>query len=170
MRITLTSEHIDYADNIGACRRGHAFVKNRKNHNGLIGSFDKLLHADRLGARCELAGKLFMNPIRWHALSDKISGLPDLGNFIDVKGVERPHHSLIVQKDDEEDFAFLLVDGSLHPDYLIVGWIWGREAKSDRFWKDPTGHRPAFFVARSSLRPATELLSIVHPAAQAAAE
>ena len=38
----------------------------------------------RLGARCEVAGKLFLNPIKWHALAIKIRRLPDLGDFVDV--------------------------------------------------------------------------------------
>jgi hypothetical protein len=159
--ITLTPEIIEYADNIAALRQGTAFLKKRPNTNGLIGSFDKLLAIHRMGARCEAAGKLYFNPIRWHAFAERIKGLPDLGNFIDVKGRAREFHNLIVQKDDEDDFAFILVCAERHPDYTLCGWLWGFEAKRPEFWDDPAGGRPAFFVPPAVLREPEELLAEV---------
>jgi hypothetical protein len=160
--IRLTPDIIEYADNIAALRQGTAFLKRRANANGLIGSFDQLLAIHRMGARCEAAGKLYMNPIRWHAFAGRIKGLPDLGDFIDVKGRSRASYDLPVQKDDEDDFAFLLITAESHPDYAIHGWAWGREAKNDQFWDDPKGGRPAYFMPQGALRDAEELRALVH--------
>ena len=140
-----TPDVIEYADNVAAVRQGTAFLKQRLNANGLIGSFDQLLTVHRKGARCEAAGKLYLNPIRWHALAEKIKGLPDLGDFIDVKGCERETDRLILQRDGLDDFAYLQVFNR-HPDYLIGKWVWGFEGKQEQFWDDPKGGRPAYFV------------------------
>ena len=160
--VTLTPDIIEYADNIAALRQGTAFFKNRVNANGLTGSFDQFLAINRLGARCEAAGKIYLNPIRWHAFAEQIKGLPDLGDFIDVKGRSRASYDLPVQKDDEDDFAFLLITAESHPVYAIHGWAWGREAKDDRFWDDPKGGRPAYFMDQELLRPPEELHALVH--------
>lgn len=159
--IELTDEMIDYADNVACGRRWQAWKKSRKNHNGLTGTFDRMLAIDRLGARCELAGKRFLNPIRWNAISETIRRLPDLGDFVDVKGRAKGWHNLIVQKDDEDEFAFLLVSAERHPLYDITGWVWGKEAKRQEFWKEPVPGRPAYFIPAEKLYDPADLLSIV---------
>jgi hypothetical protein len=161
MIVRLELSHIDFADNVAALRRSQAFMRARKAHNRAPTNFDGAFAIDRLGARCEVAGKLFLNPIVWHAYAERISGLPDLGDFIDVKGRSKDWHSLIVQKDDEDRWAFLLVDASGHPDYRMVGWLWGHEAKQQEFWNDPAGGRAAFFVPQTSLRDSSELFDEV---------
>jgi hypothetical protein len=155
--VTLDSVHVDYADNVAAVRQGSAFLRRRANKNGLVGEFDQLLWHHRLGARCEVAGKLFLNPIKWHALAKDIGHLPDLGDFVDVKGRSRSDYDLVVQRDDEDDFAFLLITADRHPDYWIWGWLWGREAKQEQFWSDPKGARPAYFVSKDLLHSPDEL-------------
>jgi hypothetical protein len=138
-----------YADAVAAMRHGSAYIKNRKNKNNLVGDFDDLLWLNRVGTRCEAAAKIYLNPIRWHAFEERITGLPDLGDFIDVKGRSRERYDLPVQKDDEDHFAYLLVTAERHPDYLIWGWCYGYEAKQDHFWDDPKGNRPAYFVPKT---------------------
>ena len=145
IRVTLTPTMIEYADNVAAVRQGTAFLKQRPNANGLIGSFDQLLAIHRQGARCEAAGKVYLNPIRWHALAEHIKGLPDLGDFIDVKGCSRDTDRLILQRDCEDDFAYLQIFNR-HPGYFIGKWCWGFEGKQEQFWDDPKGGRPAYFV------------------------
>ena len=154
---------VEYADNVAAVRQGMAFLKGR-NSKGLIGSFDKFLAYNRMGACCEAAGKILLNPIRWHALAEKITHLPDLGGFIDVKGRARTHYDLPVQKDDEDEFAFLLITAEKPPDYVVHGWLWGWEAKSPQYWSDPErSGRAAYFVPQKFLRPTDELIALLHP-------
>jgi len=168
--VRLTPNMTDYADNVGALRRSRAFLNRFKNVNGLTGTFDHLLAIDRLGARCEAAGKVYLNPIHWNACTDRFKGAPDLGRFVDVKGIGRRGLRMPVQKDDPDDFAFLLISAERHPDCDILGWLWGREAKDQRFWDDPHGGRPAYFVPEEwpggKLREPEELRALIHDAAQ----
>jgi hypothetical protein len=161
--ITLPDWVIEYADNVAALRQATAFFNGRQNANGLTGSFDELLWFHRRGTRCEAVGKLYMNPIVWHAFAERITGLPDLGDFIDVKGRRLWRHKMLVQLDDEDNFAFLSVCSEQHPDYAICGWLWGHEAKNDKFRDDPVGGRPAYFVPQKELRDPEELRLIIHP-------
>jgi hypothetical protein len=162
VRITPPQNVIDYADNVAALRRSRAFLWRLKNADGLVGDFDTLLAMDRMGARCEAAGKLYLNPIHWHACTERFKGAPDLGDFIDVKGRYRDTDDLIIQKDDQDRFAYLFVSAEHHPDYLIFGWAWGHEAKQEQWWRDPRGRNPAYFMPVEDLpHPPDELLSLV---------
>lgn len=88
-------------------------------------------------------------------ISSKIhGGCPDLDDFIDVKGRPEHWHDLIVQPDDPDDWAYLLVRAHEHPKYHIVGWCWGREGKTVRI-TDPRGlggglPGPAHFVQETA--------------------
>jgi hypothetical protein len=161
IHVTLTQAMVDYADAIACVRRGQAHIKRRQARNGLYGSFAELLEKEQLGTRCELAGKRYLNPIRWNALLPKIHGEPDLGDFIDVKGRSSPRYDLPVQADGEAAFAYLLVFPDPHPRYCIRGWMWGFDAKQPEHWSDPAGDRPAFFVKQGLLRDPEELFAEV---------
>jgi hypothetical protein len=69
----------------------------------------------------------------------------------DVAGCEvraRTHHSyeLLVRNNDLDDRPYVLLTG-LAPDFLIRGWLFGREAKRPEWLRDYGGNRqPAYFV------------------------
>ena len=160
--IRLEKLHIDFADDLAARRRGAALEIERgarEGHEIERPEFD----LEVLGARCEAAGKLFLNPVKWHAFSRTVRDLPDLDDFIDVKGAPQAHHSLLVQEGQPDNFAYLLILGHAHPDYEIVGWAWGWECKKDRELSDPVGGMPAYFVGQdeSILKPPDELREIL---------
>jgi hypothetical protein len=162
MIIHLEEVAIKFADKVGTLRRMAAIELGRKSTNNCVVDNQRALAMDIMGARAEAAGYLALKPIKWHCYVDKdVRDLPDLGDFIDVKGIEREHHSLVVQSTGKPHWAYLLVDGSRHPDYSMVGWLWGSEVMQDRFWRDPAGDRPAYFVPRAELRPFEELHRIV---------
>lgn len=163
VRITAPPNVIDYADNVAALRRSRGFLWGLKNVGGLIGDFDTLLAIDRMGARCEAAGKLYLNPIRWHACTERFKGAPDLGDFIDVKGRCRDTDDLIIHQDANDGFAYLFISAEHHPDYLIFGWAWGHEAKQERWLRGPKGRNPSYFMPVDDLpHPPDELLDLVH--------
>src|SRR5688572_3645476 len=58
---------------------------------------------------------------------------------------------LIVHPSDPADRAFVLVTGQA-PDFMLRGWIMGRHAKRHKWWADPAGGRPAFFVPQRALQ------------------
>jgi hypothetical protein len=142
---------IDYADGVGLIRRGNGLREGKKHTNGWEPTLEQALWKNRQAARCEAAAKLWLNPagrdgrVDWNELDVKVKW--DLAGFIDVKGVEEAHHRLCVQKNAPRDLAYLLVDSSNHPDYAIVGWMWGHEAKWDGWWENPQ-HGAAFYPPR----------------------
>jgi len=157
--ITLGPQQIACADEIARKRQGAAVLRQRPAHNGAPVDYERALSINVSGARCEMAGWKWLRPIKWHALAEDIGSLPDLGDFIDVKGISKSRHKLIVQKNDPPDWAYLLICSEQHPRYEIVGWLWGREAQQERYWGDPAGGRPAFFV-NGPLRDCEELIEL----------
>ena len=161
--ITLTEEQIRIADFVGKKRQDDAVRRGRPAKNKAPEDYYEALRIHVIGARCELAGKLCLDPVKWNALLDDVRGVPDLSTFIDVKGRRLRHHSLIVQYDDPGEWAYLLVCSSNHPEYDIAGWLWGREAKQEKNRKDPVGGRGAYFADGASLRSVDELKALVPP-------
>ena len=60
---------------------------------------------------------------------------------------------VVVHDRDNDDSKFILVRGRF-PVYELAGWIFGREAKKERFIfvGDKRGGLPAYFVPASKLR------------------
>jgi hypothetical protein len=145
--IDLPMERQEYADYCAAARKGEAFLRGRVHLNNLTGGFDELFRLERMGTRCEAAGQIYFNPIRWNAFAVRIKGLPDLGDFIDVKGCGRDTDRLVLQPDYIiDDFAYVQVFGTHHPEYAIGNWIWGWEGRDEKFRDDPKGGRSAYFI------------------------
>jgi hypothetical protein len=69
---------------------------------------------------------------------------------------------LIVRDDDHDERMFVLVVGdTTSPEYEVVGWLFGFEAKRAEWRKDPGGRGPAFFIEQQHLKPMSALLMIV---------
>lgn len=162
MQILLSPEDVSLADSIAQKRQSAAEAKGRISGNGGATRGTVALQNHILGARCELAAKRYLDPVDWNSYSEFVSNnLPDLSTFIDVKGIAKPTHRAILQRNDRDDWAYLLVSSHAHPSYLIMGWVYGHEAKRPEFWQDPAGGRPAYFVNSQILRQPSELLGIV---------
>ena len=74
----------------------------------------------------------------------------DVGS-VQVRTTSGHNNRLILHAEDPDDRRFVLLTG-LAPRFIIRGWIWGRDAKQEKYWKDPAGGRPAFFVPQDDLR------------------
>jgi hypothetical protein len=59
--------------------------------------------------------------------------------------------ALILYPTDKDDDVFVLVLSHKVPVYMLSGWIYGREGKLEKWWRDGTRGRPAFFVPQSEL-------------------
>ena len=59
----------------------------------------------------------------------------DVGFDIEVRSTPNPNGKLAVRPADKDSRKFYLVVG-LYPDIKIVGWIYGKEAKQDKYWRD----------------------------------
>lgn len=60
-------------------------------------------------------------------------------------------HELILHKRDKDDRPYVLLTG-LNGEYDIRGWMFARDGKKDKYWKDPTGKgRWAYFIPQEDL-------------------
>lgn len=160
----LAEKHVDYSDNrVARRRRALAKENNRTPGNNAPTGEVAALRLDILGARTECVGYLYLSPIMWHTVRRRIYNLPDLGDFIDVKGRDKDWYDLPIQKDDPDQWAYLLITQVRHPLYRIVSWCWGYEGKQDRFLPGPVPSRPAYFIPQGDkiLKPPAELWHIV---------
>jgi hypothetical protein len=168
--VKLKPSQIEFADDIAARRSANA---------ERYGLFDRITIPDNgkdahiLGARCELAAKIYLDPVEWNAYSEGNEHInkPDLAGWIDVKGTVKEMHSLCVPANKLEDkIAYLLVSAEDHPYYWIAGWQWGRSIrekyKPEKRWVNGiNGYGPpAYYLAPTNeyLRWPHELLKGLH--------
>lgn len=104
--------------------------------------------------------------------------VPDYLHDIEIRATSREDGRLIVRNNDADDrrYVFATVTGhatvAVGQQVVFHGWLYGHEAKKDRWLTNPNGYRPAWFVPQSQLRPFETLsfgvLAPVAPAAQPA--
>ena len=75
---------------------------------------------------------------------------------LQVRTTGNLRNRLILHDADEDEKIFILCCGCV-PKYSLRGWIRAYDGKDQRFWNDPTGGRPAYFVPQSALRPMSDL-------------
>lgn len=145
--ITLTDSELKLAATVAIERNIENIFEGRKHAHGFGGSNGWDNHIE--GAAGEMAFAKFANKF-W---SGNIGNLDanDVGR-VEVRTASDHNRRLIIHKRDPDDRAFVLVTG-LAPTFRIRGWIWGEDAKQDRYWKDPAGGRPAYFVPHQELKP-----------------
>ena len=88
----------------------------------------------------------------YHHDPEKFAG--DIGE-IEVRWTWRMDGRLIVHDRDKDESPFVLVRGSF-PEYDVVGWIYGKNAKQSRYLYNGDG-RPAYFVPATDLWDMTTL-------------
>lgn len=127
--IYLTPEFEALAEQVA--RNRDAAAKRLRLRNAYNPVAQEIIDYDKhlLGARTELASKFVLDPIEWHRCEDgPIPNMPDLADFIDVKGVDEHWHSLIVNPEQlRPEWAYLLTSAEERPYYLVIGWLWGHE-------------------------------------------
>jgi hypothetical protein len=64
---------------------------------------------------------------------------------------------LILHPKDADDDLFILVLSHASPTFQLRGWLQGKEGKQQKWWRDGTKNRPAFFVPQAELHPMCEL-------------
>lgn len=161
-RITLTLAQVASADTLARMRQNSAVSNRRRTGNGATSEPTQALNMHIMGARAEMAARIYLGPVEWNAYTDgSVHGLPDFQDWIDVRGRAKDYYELIVKPADRPDLAYVLISTEKHPTYWLRGWVWGSEAKNPRFWKDPGTGRPAFFVPAQELRPMHEMYDMV---------
>lgn len=167
--ILLDRQQTDLADNIAVRRRACAITQNKTLQRGLdaLSAMDRLM-LEVLGARAELAAHLLFG-VEWRsAFSATVVRNGDINGFIEVKGVGRPKDRLLIKEEKARpDHAYLLLDGTLHPSWYPIGWIWGREAMLEKFRGNFGGAQPDCFIIPRTippLHPVRELFAVMRSA------
>lgn len=79
----------------------------------------------------------------------------DVGS-IEVRTRSRHVYDLLVREGDKDSSIFVLVTGG-PSEFLVHGWMHGRDAKQPAFRANHGNHGPAYFVPPAALRPMSEL-------------
>lgn len=139
------------AAQVGVMRNVSAIRAGKTNQHG----FDEdgwNIHIE--GACGELAAAKALN-IYWDGSVNTFKKGADVGPY-QIRTRSKHSYDLLVRNDDRDEDIFILVTGRA-PEFVVHGWLSGRDAKQDRFLKDHGNRHPAFFVPKSELRPLSTL-------------
>ena len=147
MQIALTPWEIVLAAQAGIMRQVENCKLNRQHKYGANASeaSDWQWHIEGALGEFALAKAL---QLHWNG-KGRLRAL-DVGGVLDVRTATRPDSHLILHPDDPDDREFWLLTGR-NGQYVVRGWIMGRDGKRQEFWRDPVGGRPAFFVPQGAL-------------------
>lgn len=89
---------------------------------------------------------------------DTFKSETDLSGNIEVRFRSNPTWDLIVRPTDGLDNKKVVLVRGLPPGAVeVAGWIWGREAKREEWWKNHGNLKPAWWVPAEALRPMEEI-------------
>jgi hypothetical protein len=151
-RVRLTWDELQRAAGVGVIRHTESLKMKLKDAHGLKKK-DSLWDYHIQGAIAETAVAKALD-IHWQAEVNTFKQ-PDVGAF-QVRSTDRPYGRLILHNNDADDEIFILAIGKIQQWY-ICGWCYGSEGKLPKYWEDPQGGRPAYFVRQSALRKMDEL-------------
>ena len=142
--IELTPAEIQMAALVGTQRTVQCIQNGSKHRYGAKDTDAWQMSIEGAMGECALAKHL---GIFW---SKGTPGATDVGPH-DVRQTPLAHGKLIVHPTDDNDRRFYLVTG-LMGKYAIHGYMYGRQAKQQKYWSDPQKtNRPAYFVPQTDL-------------------
>jgi len=121
----------------------------------------RALELHRLGAMGEVAAAVHLG-LESHLFKELTArrGSADLPGDIEVKTRSRHKYDLIVQKDERPGKRLVLVTIE-NRSVFLHGWCEATDVMEEKYWADPAGGRPAYFVPKGVLRDITELRSLL---------
>jgi hypothetical protein len=139
--VQLTSSELMLAGVIGSARHTASLQRGREDQHGYAGQDPWQIHIE--GAAGEIAFcKAF--GIYWPASVNTFKRA-DVPPDIQIKTRSKASYDLIVRRNDDPDYRYVLVTGTA-PAYQLRGWIWGREARQDEFLAEHGGREAAWFI------------------------
>ena len=146
MIVELTMAEIMQAANVGVMRRIQRLKSGIHLRHGLKTGSEWQLFID--GALAECAFAKFMN-VYWQGCGD-ING-DDVGEY-EVRSTRHENGMLLIHKSDKDDSKYYLLTGC-EGKYKVRGWMYGRDAKQDKYWKQVTERPPSFYIPQNELNP-----------------
>jgi hypothetical protein len=80
----------------------------------------------------------------WSGTVGTVHASADVDDCYQVRATDLAYGKLITHPDDHDCQPYILARVLL-PDVHLVGWLWGHEAKSKRFWREDVPY-PAYFA------------------------
>lgn len=89
--------------------------------------------------------------IPWKPMVDVYTRIPDVGKM-EARTRTENHYALLVRPDDSDDRPYALIIGLIYR-FKVVGWMYGRDCKQERWLCRHGGGEPAYFVPQIELNP-----------------
>lgn len=142
LTVTLTDEEIFLAMTHAVVRYTNRIRANSKTVN----EQEPSLEAHAIGAVSELAVAKALNKFFPSGFRET-----DVGEY-EVRATTRKDGSLIIRECDSSAKRYILAIVDL-PRVTIAGYIWGWDAKQEKYFRSPNGRPGAYFVPQSALKP-----------------
>jgi hypothetical protein len=145
IKIDLTPAEIQMASMVG-CQRAIENIQNKDFRSRSGESQHDLFGRMINGALAEAALAKHLNKF-W---SKGVKGGADVDD-VDVRCTHYHNGDLEMHTWDKDDRKYYLLTGMLGS-YILRGWIWGKDAKKQEYWKvKQAGRDPQFWVPQSAL-------------------
>lgn len=158
-KIKLSPYHIFIGGQIGVMRRSKSYQSITNSHR-----LDKIGNGwqyDCDGALGELAFAKWGN-IFWDGSVNTFKSYPDVGIFEVRTTYHRKGHLILREGDKFDDTIYVLVLSCDFPVFEIVGWIYGKIGRKEKWKKVVDKHeKPAYFIPQHELKPLSELKKII---------
>jgi hypothetical protein len=152
MQIHLTGAELYLAAQIGVSRQMEAMRKGLPDRHGFDGLEGWTVHIE--GAAGEMAVAKALG-VFWGGTVNTFKTTADVG-ALEVRTRSRHDYELLIRENDADEAVFVLVTGRA-PDFNVVGWLKGKEAKQPQWIRTHGGRPPAYFVPHAALHPIEEL-------------
>ena len=88
---------------------------------------------------------------------DTFHRVADTADGAEIRSITNANNCLIVRNDDPKERPYVLVLVDSNAVCSMLGWVYGYEARQDKWLRDPGGKRASWFVPQESLRPIESL-------------
>lgn len=137
---------------LGTGRQEEAVQSKRKDQHGFDGKNGLKIHIEGAAGEIAFAKAFGLYP----GFTINTFKAADIGSNVQVRTRSERRYGLIVRPDDDDDAVFVHVIGS-SPNYVVMGWMLGKDAKRPGYSEAHGDRPPAFFVPSEELRDLSEL-------------
>jgi len=145
IEVKLNSSQLYQAATVGVIRQVRNISDNRKPRYEAGNQNDWQLHIEGCLAEMVVAQHL---GLFWDGNIGILSA-GDVGD-LEVRSTQHASGRLILHPKDKDESKYFLVTG-VNGVYQIHGWMFGRDGKQNKYWKDPSQGRPAYFIPKNDL-------------------
>lgn len=156
--VTLNWSELMIAGTVALQRRAKHCIRGESARYGAPSSGHEIWEYDIFACYAEIAVAKYLN-LYWNDVGPEAANC-DVGSMVGVRTRMKRTYRLILHKGDQDHVPF--VSTWCNPPIIeLTGWILAQDGKLERYWSDPTGNRPAYFVPTENLKQMSDLHSWV---------